>query len=90
MSVCQEDFFREMYDSHLAYKFVLIGVSFSYVCFPKLKGFRLKIGFTIVCYDEGRLCALLKCYLFVNWNAINIWGHLIKRPTGVIYFISKW
>ena len=46
-----------------AHKFVL-GVSFSYV-FPKLKGFRLKIGSKTVCYDDGRLCALNFLYFSI-------------------------
>ena len=33
--------------------------------FPKLKGFRLKIGSKTVCYDDGRLCALNFLYLSI-------------------------
>ena len=47
-----------------AHKFVL-GVSFAYVFFPKLKGYRLKIGSKTVCYDDGRLCALNFLYLSI-------------------------
>ena len=33
--------------------------------FPKLKGFRLKIGSKTVCYDDGRLCALNFLFLSI-------------------------
>ena len=53
---CQ--FVRTIFSGKFTAQKFVSGVSFSYVFFPKLKGFRLKIGCKTVCYDDGRLCAL--------------------------------